>query len=125
MTDPEWLTRLSAAEWIAAAENELRHARDGLAARRHREGLTYARRAGGMALNARLRRSFDESYGRSYMDHLHALAKDERAPEDARGAAAMLVGTPIRTDLVTLGPPELALAEAASRILDWVRGEAA
>jgi HEPN domain-containing protein len=120
---PDWLTRFTAEEWIAAARNELAHARNELGARRHREGLTYARRAAGMALNARLRRTWDESYGRSYMDHLHALAKDERAPEAQRASAARLVGTPIRTDLVTLGPPELALAEAAATILDWVTKE--
>jgi HEPN domain-containing protein len=118
---PEWLSRLGAAEWIAAAENELRQAHAQLAARRHREGLTYARRAAGMALNARLTRDFDESYGRSYMDHLHALAADARAPEPVRNAAATLIGTPIRPELVTLGAPELGLALAAATIVDWVR----
>ena len=124
MTDvlPEWLSRLGADEWLAAATNELRHAREGLSARRHREGLTHARRAAGMALNARLVQNFDATYGRSYMDHLHALAADPRAPEPVRAAAAALVGTPIRQELVTLGPPELALAAAAATILDWVRG---
>jgi hypothetical protein len=120
---PEWLSRLSRAEWIAAAANELRHAQEQLAARSHRAGLTHARRAAGMALNARLIQTFDPLYGRSYMDHLHALAADARAPEPVRAAAATLVGAPIRSELVTLGhqPGELGLALSAQAILDWVR----
>ena len=118
--DLEWLHRLDSAEWLAAAANELAHARASLAGRRHREGLTYARRAGGMALNARLARTFDPSYGRSYMDHLHALAADAGAPDAPRRAAARLVGTPIQNPLVTLGPGDVSLAEAAAEILRWV-----
>jgi hypothetical protein len=122
--DPEhWLYRLDAAEWLAAAENELRMAYQALGAKHRREGLTYARRAGGMALNGLLWR--DEarlaSYGRSYVDHLRALAADAGAPEAARTAAGRLMAARMQVELVALGPGPVDLADDAAAVVGWAR----
>ena len=93
--DPDhWLYRLTADEWMAAARNELARASTALARADKRKGLFEARRAAGMALNALLCASPREGYGRSYMDHLTALAADRGAPDDAREAAARLLEKP-------------------------------
>jgi HEPN domain-containing protein len=121
--DPEhWLYRLDAGEWLRAAATELGHAYRALEARSHRPGLTHARRAAGMALNGVLVLAGepDPRYGRSYVDHLRALAGDGEAPERVRAAAGKLMETPIVSPLVTLarsGPIEL--ADAARAVIDW------
>jgi HEPN domain-containing protein len=119
--DPEWLVRLSAAEWMQAARKELNLAYEKLRGKKHREGVAYARRSAGMALNAVLRRTFDPGYGRSYMDHLAALRDDARAPDATRAAAGRLLGAPMRSDLVALGPGPTDLADAAAVIVDYCR----
>jgi HEPN domain-containing protein len=121
--DPgHWLYRLSAEEWLRAAENELVSAERSLDAKQQRAGVTYARRAAGMALNACLCVAFDPAYGRSYMDHLHALAKDDAASAELREAAARLVALPLTQQLVTLGPRgDRKPAELAARILGYAR----
>lgn len=124
VADPtHWLLRLSSEEWLSAAEGELVLAAAALAARKQREGLTYARRAAGMAWNAVLRREPDESYGRSYMDHLRALSRDDRRPTDVRAAARALLEAPMALELVPLGPGSPALAEAASIVVGRARAE--
>ncbi|PRQ02540.1 hypothetical protein ENSA5_21850 [Enhygromyxa salina] len=84
MTQPDanhWLWRLSALEWLAAANSELEQGRASLGARR--TAVTHARRAAGMALNAALvamaargwsRERCESVWGRSYIDHLRTLA---------------------------------------------------
>ena len=80
--DPShWLHRLDAEEWLRAAVNELARAEEALLHKQQRPGVAGARRAAGMAWNAVLVGSEDAAYGRSYMDHLHALAADERVAE--------------------------------------------
>ena len=75
--DPShWLHRFDPEEWLRAAANELARAEQALAQKQQRPGLAGARRAAGMAWNAVLVCAEDETYGRSYMDHLHALARD-------------------------------------------------
>ena len=102
-SDPgHWLHRLDAGEWLAAAATELAHCEEKLSRRAVRPGVTHARRAAGMAWNAVLVNAPDERYGRSYMDHVVALAQTadgdpsipsavrdaaRRAPRDARRAA--------------------------------------
>ena len=118
--DPDhWLFRLSPDEWLRAAANELERADEALAGKHHRPGLTQARRAAGMAWNAVLAATGDETgYGRSYMDHLQALAKDMAVPESVRVAARSLLETPIVSTVVTLGPRgDTSLARAAEAIL--------
>lgn len=117
--DPtHWLYRLTAEEWLAAAETELQHCGDTLRRRAFRPGVTHARRAAGMAWNAVLIASpFDERFGRSYMEHVNALAKDDHTPPEARLAAEYLRDTPPAPPaLISLGKPDLA-PEAAARIL--------
>jgi hypothetical protein len=94
-----WLWRLDAQGWLAAAEAELEHGRAHSTSRR--TAVTHARRAGGMALNATLvamqsrgwsRERCEHAWGRSYIDHLRALA-DTEEPFDvelARRCRALL-----------------------------------
>ncbi len=59
-----------------------------------------------MALNGALCRSF-RAWGRTYIEHLHAIAKDPQVPPAAREAARLL--NSIETDkgqsLIRLTPP--------------------
>ena len=120
--DPtHWLHRLDADEWLRAAAKELARAEESLAHKQQRPGVAGARRAAGMAWNAVLVGAEDEAYGRSYMDHLHALAKDERAPEPVRAAAAMLVEAPLATNVIPLGRGDTRFADAARVIVDEAR----
>jgi hypothetical protein len=86
-----WLWRLTAHEWLEAGERELELARAQLGARR--TAITHARRAAGMALNGALvamagspwgwsRERCEREWGRSYIDHLRALAA--AAPEQRK-----------------------------------------
>jgi hypothetical protein len=126
--DPShWLHRLTPAEWLAAAETELAHARQALARRAARPGVTHARRAAGMAWNAVLAAAPDDDaaaalvarYGRSYMEHVAALASAADVPADVCAAAQRLRDTPpAPPELVRLGKPDLGPAEDARAILD-------
>lgn len=115
--DGTWLTRLSAGDWMRAALGELERAYHALADKRHREGLTHARRAAGMALNARLRLAPSPAYGRTFVEHLHAFVADPTSPADAVLAARALLDAPAKPALVTLGRGSVALADAARAIL--------
>ena len=126
-TDPgHWLHRLDAAEWLAAAETELAHAHEKLSQRSVRPGITHARRAAGMAWNAVLVSAPDERYGRSYMDHVVALATtaddDASIPADVRAAARQLRDTPaLPAGLITIGKPDMAAFDAAQTIVAFAR----
>jgi HEPN domain-containing protein len=126
-SDPgHWLRRLDAAEWLDAAETELAHAREKLLNRALRAGITHARRAAGMAWNAVLVTAPDERYGRSYMDHVVALATtaddDASIPAQVRAAARQLRDTPAQaTGLITIGKPDLTPLEAARAIVEFAR----
>ncbi len=125
--DPNhWLYRLSPEEWLAAADTELRHCEDTLLRRAVRPGVTHARRAAGMALNAILALAQDARYGRSYMEHVVALADDEAATPDARAAATFLRATPASPPpLVTIGKPDLRVLDEARKIVAYARRRAA
>jgi HEPN domain-containing protein len=82
-----WLLRLTAEEWLAAARNELGRARTALSRGDLRKGLFEARRAAGMACNAILRVEPHEGWGRSYMEHLVAIADDTSVSPALRAAA--------------------------------------
>jgi len=126
-SDPgHWLHRLDAAEWLAAAATELSHAEEKLSARAVRPGLTHARRAAGMAWNAVLVIAPDERYGRSYMEHVVALAHapddDASIPAGVRAAARLLRDTPpVPPQLITIGRPDLSALDAARTIVDFAR----
>jgi HEPN domain-containing protein len=95
--DPgDWLRKLSPDEWIRAAMGELRRAERAYASGNARAGSAGAKRAAGMALNAALLVEPDDRWGRSYVEHVEALASDERVPEAVRKAC--------RTVLEAKGP---------------------
>ena len=120
--DPShWLHRLNAEEWLRAAVNELARAEEALAHKQQRQGVAGARRAAGMAWNAVLVGGEDETYGRSYMDHLKTLAGDERVAESMRAAARQLVEAPLQTNVIPLGRGDTRYADAARLILDEAR----
>lgn len=133
--DPShWLHRLTPAEWIAAADTELGLASDALARRAFRPGVTHARRAAGMAWNARLAAEPDADaaasliarFGRSYMEHVAALARAEEAPPAIQAAAELLRDTPPAPPaLVTLGKPDVRALDAARAIVEHVRARLA
>jgi hypothetical protein len=130
-TDPShWLRRLAPAEWLDAADTELTHAAEALARRAFRPGVTHARRAAGMAWNALLAAAPEGAeadaliarYGRSYMEHVAALAGDDEALPDVRAAAQLLRDTPpAPPELVTLGKPDHRALDAARTIVAHVR----
>jgi len=120
--DPtHWLHRFDAEEWLRAAANELARAEEALLHKQQRPGVAGARRAAGMAWNAVLVAAEDEAYGRSYMDHLRALAKDERVAEPVRAAAEQLVDAPLATNVIPLGRGDTRFADAARVIFDEAR----
>ena len=123
--DPShWLHRLTADEWLAAADTELLHCEQTLGRRAVRAGVTHARRAAGMAWNAVLARAPapDERFGRSYMDHVAALAGDEGSPEEIRAAARALRETPAAPpQLIAIGRPDLTVLTEARRIVAYAR----
>lgn len=130
-----WLYRLTSGEWLAAAENELRLCAEALARRALRPGITHARRAAGMAWNAVLATASsdapDARYGRSYMEHVVALAEGTAAegdgvPPDVRAAARVLRGAPTTPPaLITIGKPDVTALEAARVVLEHARARAA
>ena len=105
-----WLWRLDAPAWLRAAEAELDAGAANLAQRR--TAVTHARRAAGMALNAVLAAAPPDAdelrWGRSYIDHLRALADPTRPidplPAAARPLAAALLQIPVLATATTLIP---------------------
>lgn len=109
--DPShWLYRFTPREWIQASLGELAQARGAYAQRNPRAGLAGCRRAAGVALNGALAAMEvpEGRWGRTYMEHLEALAADEAAPEAVREAARALCTTPLP------GGPVVALRTAQS-----------
>lgn len=120
--DPtHWLLRFTPAEWIRAAMKELRSAEAAYEVRNARAGLAGLRRAAGMALNGALILEPNEAWGRTYVEHLQALAKDASVPEPVRVAARALVDTPpaSTTQIVVLRTPaqDERLREAAKDVI--------
>lgn len=125
--DPNhWLHRLTAAEWLSAADAELAQARAALARRAVRPGVTYARRAAGMAWNALMTcspRSFNDRYGRSYMEHLQTLAEETEVPTEIREAALLLRDTTPRPPELVTFRPDMGPVEAAQKIVAYARAQ--
>jgi hypothetical protein len=124
--DPaHWLHRLSAAEWLAAADNDLAQATLALKRRAARPGVVHARRAAGMAWNAVLVDTPEPEqarYGRSYMEHVAALAADDSdAPDAVRAAARKLRDTPPAPPELVSIHPDLGPAEAARVVVEHAR----
>jgi HEPN domain-containing protein len=102
--DPShWLRRFSPDEWIRASLGELRRAEARFKANDVTAGLAGCKRAAGMALNGALLVEPDESWQRSYVDHVAALARDLRVPEKVREAGKYLLDArPPNSDILTL-----------------------
>ena len=113
-----WLKKLSPDEWIRAAMGELRRAEEAYKTKNARAGLAGCKRAAGMALNGALIVAPNEGWGRSYVDHLLALAKDQSVPARVREACAILNETapPAAGGLVTLRT-----SSADERVLEAAR----
>lgn len=105
--ESHWLFKLSPDEWIRAGLSDLDRAKAAYDAHDARAGLVGAKRAAGMALNGALIVEPDERWGRSYVDHIAALARDTSVPERVREACRELTGTapPAATKLVALRTP--------------------
>lgn len=126
--DPaHWLRRLSPEEWIRAALGEVASAEKAYARGDARAGLAGAKRAAGMALNGVLLIAPDESWGRSYVEHLRALAGRADAGEAVQAAARTLLEAP------DVGPEKLVVLrtksaaspraiEAAKDVMAWAYG---
>jgi hypothetical protein len=124
--DPEhWLYRLSPDEWLRAARNELGASAEALQERAQRKGVANARRAAGMALNAVLVVQPNEAWGRSYMDHLRAVAHDAAIDEHIRHAALQLLDAPLDGPRFIRigGGGDDGLAAAALAIIEWCEGK--
>jgi HEPN domain-containing protein len=115
----DWLNRASPREWIREAMQELREAEKSLAKRDQKTGYTQLRRAGGKALNAALWYEPKPTWGRSYMDHVRALAEDLEVPEQVRKSASMLVVVSPSETLIMLRPEKHyeTLVEAAKDVV--------
>lgn len=122
-----WLWRLDAPAWLRAAEAELDAGAANLAQRR--TAVTHARRAAGMALNAVLAAAPPDAdelrWGRSYIDHLRALADPARPidplPAAARPLAAALLQIPVLATATTLIPLGRTAHHPAQQSLDLAR----
>ncbi len=86
---PEWLRQRSPDSWIQQGLGELGRARALLQAHDRSAGVVGLRRAAGMALNGALAISW-RPWGRTYVEHLQALAEDPSVPEAVREAARVL-----------------------------------
>lgn len=129
-----WLWRLDADAWLRAARSELTAGEAHVDSRR--TAVTHARRAAGMAINAVLVTLGGEDelrWGRSYVDHLRALAgADEPRCRPlsvaTAAAAARLLAIPVVAGAALvqlgLGPHSAAAAAllAAHEVLDDCTG---
>jgi HEPN domain-containing protein len=119
--DPaDWLRRLSPDEWIRAALGELKRAEHAYGAGNTRAGAAGVKRAAGMALNGALLVEPDEAWGRAYVEHVAALARDQRVPEAVRAACrTVLAEMPPTGEVVVLRTPKAheAVLEAARDVI--------
>ncbi len=114
----DWLVRLTCDEWMRAALNEYDRGLESLDRRNARQAAVHARRAAGMALNAVLRVAPDPRFGRSYAEHLVALATLGEAPSPVAHAAKLLVADAAK-GLVSLGGIDRGPMTAARTVLAW------
>jgi HEPN domain-containing protein len=103
---PPWLTRLSPEGWLRQALGELSRAEQLLAAHERAAGVLSLRRAAGMALNGALSVTWRE-WGRTYVEHVRAVAAEADVPEAVRAAAKLLTEVEVKQEpnVVRLTPP--------------------
>ncbi len=107
LRDPNhWLLKHSPDEWIRAALGELAKARRAWEQGNARAGAVGVKRAAGMALNGVLIVQPKAEWGRTYVEHLAALAADSSEAEAVRAACQrVLEAQPPGGDLVSLRTP--------------------
>jgi HEPN domain-containing protein len=120
--DPsDWLRKLSPDEWIGAALGEVRRAAAAYESGNARAGAAGVKRAAGMALNAALLVEPNAGWGRSYVEHVEALASDAAVPEAVRRAcrAVLEARGPSGGEIVSLRTPRghEAVVEAARDVI--------
>jgi HEPN domain-containing protein len=113
----DWLRKFSPGEWIRAALGELRRAASAYERGDARAGAVGVKRAAGMALNAALLVEPNPAWGRTYLEHVEALAGDPGVPEAVRAASrAVLDAAAPSSGVVSLRTPR-----AQERALDAAR----
>jgi len=117
---PDWLARHSPEDWIRQGLGELGRAEQRLRAHDRAAGVLGLRRAAGMALNGALSVKL-RPWGRTYVEHLRALADDGEVPEAVRNAAKLLNDVPVdqQPNVVRLTPPSESVrwVEAAKTVM--------
>ena len=117
---PAWLTRLSPEAWIRQGLGELGRAEARLRAHDRTAAVLGLRRAAGMSLNGALCVVWRD-WGRTYVDHLQAITKDESVPPAVRDAAKLLSSVALdkQPGVVRLTPPSESASwlEAAKTIM--------
>ena len=103
---PAWLLRHSPEDWIRQGLTELSRAEARILAHDRTAGVLGLRRAAGMALNGALAVRW-RAWGRTYIDHLRAIADDVDVPAPVRAAAKLLNDVPLekQPSVVRLTPP--------------------
>jgi len=102
MSENAWLTKLSPNEWISAALGELKRAEQAYARNDARAGVVGCKRAAGMALNGALSVQPNPAWGRTYVEHVEALAKEASAPDAVRAASKIVLEARPPSALATL-----------------------
>lgn len=103
---PAWLARHRPHEWIAQGLGELSRAEARLKSHDRVAGVLGLRRAAGMALNGALAVKLRD-WGRTYIDHLRAVAEDGSVPREVSEAARLLneISLERTPGVVRLTPP--------------------
>ncbi len=115
-----WLSQYSAQGWIERSLKELALAQQSFEERQPPAAAAALKRAAGMALNGALCVVPRDDWGRSYVEHVRALAADGSLPRAiSEAASAILEFTPQPGKLVFLRSPgqEQRLLEAARTIM--------
>jgi HEPN domain-containing protein len=117
---PAWLTRLPPEAWIRQGLTELGRAEARLREHDRTAAILGLKRAAGMALNGALCVAW-RPWGRTYVEHLHAIATDDSVPSAVREAARLLndVSLDKQPGIVHLTPPSESarLLEATKTIM--------
>ena len=121
--DPEdWLRRLSAPEWIRAALAEFERARAAVLAHQRARAVAGFKRAAGMSLNAVLLVDPKLDWGRTYVEHLHALVNEPRVPSEVVQAARLVLAAHVPASaVVALHTPseDAGLADATQCVMAY------
>lgn len=125
MTDVAFMARRTHRARVARARNVRTDSGKSAFDDGDRKGaLAACRRSAGMAINAALHVLEDriDRYGRSYFEHVQALAKESEEHPEVRAAAELLVSTPLPgAPLISLrtNQGDVRILEATTTVLAW------